>query len=329
MGKSLHRVAGGTQVPAPGHSPVLEVQPLQERGDDLAQLHEHHVGVGADLRQRVGSHPQEQVLVALAAAVDADVRERCGGQHPPHRVERLGADGLAVHEVRVPGSLRELAAEVLVHHGQRGAVGLEHGVEVGDVAGAEARTQDVGIPVVAVAAAEACVVGHIARGLLEVGHEPSPLQHLGEHVGGLLARQVHTAQLRHRVVAVLEEDPVVEFLGPAQTDRGVHAQVAADVELADEFVEEQAPQALVGPRVTGEQSPLHDFGQVDQGEYRLVEVREVATQDVGLGGRELLSDVHARCCHLPGANPQLDAATAPVPPVKSALTAVRTEGSLQ
>ena len=56
-------------------------------------------------------------------------------------------------------------------------------------------------------------VGDVAGGLLEVGHEPAPLEHLGQDVGRALARQVHAAELGHRVVAVLEEHPLVESLG--------------------------------------------------------------------------------------------------------------------
>ena len=151
--------------------------------------------------------------------------------------------------------------------------------------------EHLGVAVVAVAAAEAGVVGDVAGRLLEVGHEPAPLEDLGEQVRRLLAGEVHAAELGDRVVAVLEEHPVVELLGPAQADGGVDGEVAGDVEVADELVEEQAAQALVGPRVPGEQRALHDLGQVDQGEDRAVEVREVPPEDVGLVGGELLGDV--------------------------------------
>ena len=102
---------------------------------------------------------------------------------------------------------------------------------------------------------------------------------------------MHAAELGDRVVAVLEEHPVVELLGPPEADGGVDGGVAADVEVADELVEEQAPQALGAAGVAGEERALHDLGQVDQGEHRTVEVREVAPEDVGLVGRELLGDV--------------------------------------
>ena len=72
---------------------------------------------------------------------------------------------------------------------------------------------------------------------------------------GLLAGQVDAAQLGHRVVAVLEEDPLVELLGPAQPDGGVDAGVAGDVQVADELVEEEPAQALAASASTGRRGP--------------------------------------------------------------------------
>ena len=76
-----------------------------------------------------------------------------------------------------------------------------------------------------------------------------------------------------------------------ETDGGVDRVVAADVEIADELVEEQPPQALRAAAVAGEQRALHHLGQVDEGENRPVEIGEVPPQDVGLVGGELLGDV--------------------------------------
>ncbi len=92
--------------------------------------------------------------------------------------------------------------------------------------------------VAVVAARQALVVGDVARRLLEVRHEPSPLEHLGEDVRRLLAGEVDPAELRDRVVAVLEEDPLVQLLRASQADRGVDGRVARDVELSYELVEE-------------------------------------------------------------------------------------------
>ena len=57
---------------------------------------------------------------------------------------------------------------------------------------------------------------------------------------------MHAAELRDGIVAVLEEHARVELLGALQTDRRVDGEVAGEVEIADELVEEQAAQALVG-----------------------------------------------------------------------------------
>ncbi len=55
---------------------------------------------------------------------------------------------------------------------------------------------------------------------------------------------MHPAELGDGVVAVLEEHLLVQLLGAPQSDRGVDGVVAADVEVADELVEEQPAQAL-------------------------------------------------------------------------------------
>ena len=93
---------------------------------------------------------------------------------------------------------------------------------------------------------------------------------------------MHAAELRHGVVAVLEEHLLVQLLGAREPDGGVDGLVAGDVEVADELVEEQPAQALRAAAVAGEQRALDHLGQVDQGEDRPVEVGEVPPKDVGL-----------------------------------------------
>ena len=180
---------------------------------------------------------------------------------------------------------------MLVHVADQVRVDLEQPVHVRDVAGADGRGQQVRVPEVAVAATESGVVGDVAGGLLQVGHEPAPLQDLGKDVGCLFAGQVNPTQLGHTVVAVLEEDLVVQLLCTPQPDGGIDRLVAGHVELSDELLEEQATEALVGTRVPGEESTLHDLGEVHESEDRLVQVREVATQDVGLVRTEFLGGV--------------------------------------
>ena len=124
----------------------------------------------------------------------------------------------------------------------------------------------------------------------------APLEDLREHVRGLLAGEVHPAELGDRVVAVLAEDPRVQLLGPPQPDGGVEARVPRHVELLDELVEEEPAQALGRARVAGEQGALDDLGQVDEREHGAVEIGEVAAEELPLLGGEVLSacDRHAR-----------------------------------
>jgi hypothetical protein len=283
-------VVGGGVV-ADRATPVGDVDPLQEARDDLAQLGEHEVGVGPGLGQRVRAHPQQQGFVGLAGAVDADVGQGRRRQDAADRVERLGPDGLAVDEVAVARLLGEAVAEEVDHGGRHLGVGVEQPVEVADEPEAQRAGEDLGRPVEAVAAVEAAVVVDVPGRLLEVGHQPTPLEHLRQQVRRLLAREVDAAQLGDRVVAVLEEDLVVELLGPVEPDRGVDRGVPRDVEVADELVEEQAAQALGRARVPGEQRTLDDLGQVHQREDRAVEIGEVTPQHVGLVCGELLGDV--------------------------------------
>ena len=187
----------------------------------------------------MGAHPEEELLVGLAGAVDPHVRHGGGGQDAAERVERLRPYRLPVDEVGVGTVLGVTLPEPVLQHRHERRVGVVEGVvEHGDVTLAQRATQ-LGRHVVAIAAARPVVVRNVARGLLEVRHQPAPLEHLGQDVRGALDRQVHTAQLRDRVVAVLEEDPVVELLGALEADGGVDPGVAARVELTHELVEEE------------------------------------------------------------------------------------------
>ena len=212
---------GVGQVVGPRAAPVGEVDALEERRDDLAQLVEHQVGVGARLGQRV------RRACAAAAARRPGRCRRCrrSTARRPAAGPRSASSALARIAWRYtksesPAACGEALREPRLQLGQQLAVGVEHAVHVADVAGPERRVEDLGVAVVAVVAgAEPLVVGDVARRLLEVGHEPAPLEHLGEHVGRLLAGQVHATELGHRVVAVLDEDPLVELLGPRAARR--------------------------------------------------------------------------------------------------------------
>ena len=101
------------------------------------------------------------------------------------------------------------------------------------------------------------------------------------------------AELGDRIVAVVEEDPFVELLGAFETHRGIDRLVAADVEVADELVEEQPTERLRAAAVASEQRALDDLGQVHEGEHRAVEVREIPAQYVALFRGEGFGDVHS------------------------------------
>ena len=61
----------------------------------------------------------------------------------------------------------------------------------------------------------------------------------------MLAGEVHAAELRDGVVAILEEDAVVQRFGALESDGGVDGEIAREVEVGDELVEEEATKALV------------------------------------------------------------------------------------
>ena len=105
-------------------------------------------------------------------------------------------------------------------------------------------------PPTAQPAVRAVRIGHVARGLLEISHEPAPLEHLGEDVGGALAGQVHAAQLGDRVVAVLAEDALVELVGAGGADGRRPGGLPG---LLEELVEEEAAQRLGRAGVAGEE----------------------------------------------------------------------------
>ena len=175
----------------------------------------------------------------------------------------------------------------------RVAVRVEDPIEIADVAGTERAGEHRRIAEVPVPAPEAGVVGDVAGALLEIAHQATPLEDLGEQVGRLFAREVDATELGDGVVAVVEEDPLVQLLGPFEADRGVDRLVAGDVEIADELVEEQPSQRLRAAAVAGEQRALHHLGKVDEGEHRPVEVREIPAQYVPLLRGEGFGDVHS------------------------------------
>ena len=213
-------LAGGRQVAAPAAAALGDVDAAQEARDHLAQLVEHQLAVVAGLGQRVGAHSQQQRLERLAAAVDADVRQR----RPRAACPRVASSALARVAWRNTKSLSSgcrstVVADVIGDRREHLAVGVEQAVHVADVAGAEPAGEDRRVTEEAVAPAEPGVVGDVAGALLEVAHQPAPLEHLGQDVGRLLAGQVDAAELGDGVVAVLDEHPLVERPRPGAARR--------------------------------------------------------------------------------------------------------------
>ena len=182
----------------PSAAAIRLIETRQERRNDLAQLDQHFVGAGTHLEQRMGAHAQQQRLERLAAAEQSDVRLRRGRQETAKGVERLRPDGGAVHAFGVVGAARVARREVLLHPRNPLGVALERGVHGADVLLAQRPGLELGGQVVAPAIVQAIGVGHIPRRLLEIGHEPAPLEHLRQHVRDVLARDVRAAELGDR-----------------------------------------------------------------------------------------------------------------------------------
>ena len=210
LGAALEVVDPLAAAVGPGHAG----HEARDHGLDLLQ---HHRAVAPGLGQRVGQQVQDQLLVALAAGVDAHVRERAGRQQAAQQVERLGLERARVGGLGLVVAARELARRPGDDLGQGGGVGSEQLVHRRGVGGAE-----LGVAVVAIAAGRIGhrrVVGDVAGRLLQVGGQPRALEDLGQDVGDPLAGHVSAAELGHRVVAVAEEDPLVELGRALALDR--------------------------------------------------------------------------------------------------------------
>ena len=240
----------------------------------------------AGLRKRRAHHAEEHLLVGLTAREDADVAQGRGRQQPPQEVKRLRLDGA------LPGRLglldaRPALGRPLLHLDQRAGVDREQLVHrLGEL-----RSQLV-VAVKAVAAVrQRLVVGDVARGLLQVRGETAALQDLGEDVGDPLAGDVRAAHLCDRVVAVAEEDSLVEA-GGSLALLALEG-TAALRDLGGELLEEEAPNRPGVAGVAGEEGPLDRLGEVDQGEDGAVEIGEVGLEEPSL----LVGEVLDRIAH--------------------------------
>src|SRR5882757_3156510 len=76
----------------PPPAAVLARHAHDEARNDLLQLLEQKRSVRARLGERMSEQVQDELLIGLAASVDADVRKRRRRQKPADEIERLGAD---------------------------------------------------------------------------------------------------------------------------------------------------------------------------------------------------------------------------------------------
>ena len=97
-------------------------------------------------------HPEQELLVGLAGAVDTHVRRRRCRQHPAQGIERFGANGQPVDAFGLGWIVRELRLVKRAYLRQPRAVDVEPSVERDDVALAKLAVKLRG-DVVAVAAA--------------------------------------------------------------------------------------------------------------------------------------------------------------------------------
>jgi hypothetical protein len=158
----------------------------------VLQLLEHHRPIPARLGERVREQVQHELLVRLAAGVDADVGERRGREQPAHEVERFRADGAPVRGGRLVLARGEALGRPLRHADEQPRVRLEQIVHRRLVRRAEARVAVIPVAV----AVEHVVVRDVAGRLLEVRGEARPLQELRQEVRRPLAREMRAAELR-------------------------------------------------------------------------------------------------------------------------------------
>ena len=171
-------------------APIGTVHARDEARHHGLELAEDHARVLARLGKRRRRQTQQELLVRLARREDPHVRERRRRQQAAQQVERLGADGARVGGLGLAVRTWETLRGPFFDAGEGVGISTEDCIHRCLVLGAE-----LGVAPVAVAEAVAHrrVVGHVARGLLEVGGEPSALKQLRHHVRDPLAGDVSAA----------------------------------------------------------------------------------------------------------------------------------------
>ena len=243
--------------------------------------------------QLVRRHLGNQVLERATVAEQAEVGQRARGQESAQEVERLGSSRRLPGSVGLAVLLRKALPDGQGRRFDEAAIGVEQRVRRPLVVGmGQLWAAVVEVPTIQARPVEA----DITRGFLERRDpDPAVLQRFGGQRGGLLYSEVRAGQLGDGVVAVTDKDTLVELLGAPYGDhividrRRSGQAFKPGIRFVDELVQQDAAQALLRPRVAGEEGALHDLRQVPQGKNRPVQVREVAGEERGFGGVELRS----------------------------------------
>ena len=275
------------QVAAPPHPAVLPVDPGEKGGNHLPQLGQHPVRA----RARASASGWARIRSSRASNACPDAKmptfDRVAAGSSPRSVSSALARMTARYTpFGVAGGVRIATAEVLLRRLEPAAVGLEREVQGRDVPLAQGQSVELPGNEVLPPAAGPVGVWDVAGRLLEVRGQAPSLEHLRQQVRDALAGDVGGPELGHRVVAVLPEHALVEAVGPLDADRRLPDPARRN--RVEELVEEEPPQRLRRARVAGEQRPLHDLGQVPQGEDVVVQVREVGGEGAPLVRREPL-----------------------------------------
>ena len=183
---------------------------------------------------------------------------------------------------------------MLFHPGDPARVGFERRVERADIRHAQTGALELRRHVVLPLAVRPIGIRDVARRLLEVRHEASPLQHLRQNVRDTFARDVRAAELRDRVVSVLTEYARIQSVRALGAD-GTRARRRIRVELTEELVQEQSTHRFVRTRIAREERALHRLRKIAKHEHRAIGVREVRIERARFFRCECFCDRRGEC----------------------------------
>ena len=253
---------------------ALRLIDAQQKGrNHFPQLRQNLIGIVLRFAERAGAQAKQQRFVRLSGAEQPEVRLHGGRQQSTQRIERFCANRRPVHTIavgRIPGKPR---AKVRLHRFDPARVGFEEAIQRGAVMLAKRRAFELPGHVVLPAAGRLVRVWDVACRLFEIRHQPSPLDHFREDVRDALARQVHAAKLRDRIVSIFGKDLGIKAFGALESHAALGRRHGADV--FEKFVEKQPPQRFRRSRIPREERALHGFRQIGQRENRTGETRKI------------------------------------------------------